>query len=128
MTQPIDPTPPVKDTPPKTQAEMTWSSNISGGFGCPLVMREAYGRAMELSENPVDVFIALGNLELQQGDARTAAERYERALAQNPNLPSAQRGLVLAYRQAGDSAAAAQAIARFSNKVFPPSTPAMNGP
>ena len=41
MTQPIDPTPPVKDTPPKTQAEMTWSSNISGGFGWPLVMREA---------------------------------------------------------------------------------------
>lgn len=92
MTQPIDPTPPVKDTPPKTQAEMTWSSNISGGFGCPLVMHEAYGRAMELSDNLADVFIALGNLELQQGDARTAAERYERALAQNPNLPSAQRG------------------------------------
>ena len=90
--------------------------------------REAYGRALELSENPVDVFIALGNLELQQGDARTAAERYEQALVQDPNLPSAQRGLVLAYRQAGDSAAAAQAIAKFRNKAFPPSTPAMNGP
>ena len=90
--------------------------------------REAYERALELSENSVDVFIALGNLELQQGDARTAAERYEQALAQDPNLPSAQRGLVLAYRQAGDSAAAAQAIAKFSNKTFPPSTPAMNDP
>ena len=90
--------------------------------------REAYGRALELSENSADVFIALGNLELQQGDARTAAERYEQALAQDPNLPSAQRGLVLAYRQAGDSAAAAQAIAKFRSKTFPPSTPAMNGP
>ena len=90
--------------------------------------REAYERALELSENPVDVFIALGNLELQQGDAHAAVERYEQALAQDPNLPSAQRGLVLAYRQAGDSAAAAQAIAKFSNKAFPPSTPATNGP
>ena len=90
--------------------------------------REAYERALELSENPVDIFIALGNLELQQGDARTAAERYEQALAQDPDLPWAQRGLVLAYRQAGDSAAAAQAIAKFRNKAFPPSTPAMNGP
>ena len=90
--------------------------------------REAYERALELSENSVDVFIALGNLELQQGDARTAAERYEQALAQDPNLPSAQRGLVFAYRQAGDSAAAAQAIAKFRNKTFPSSTPAMNDP
>ena len=90
--------------------------------------REAYERALELSENPVDVFIALGNLELQQGDARTAAKHYEQALAQDPNLPSAQRGLVFAYRQAGDSAAAAQAIAKFRNKTFPPSTPATNGP
>ena len=90
--------------------------------------REAYKRALELAENPVDVFIALGNLELQQGDAHAAAERYEQALAQDPHQPSAQRGLVLAYRQAGDSAAAAQAIAKFRNKTFPPSTPAMNGP
>ena len=90
--------------------------------------REAYERALELSENPTNVFIALGNLALQQGDARTAAERYKQALAQDPDLPSAQRGLVLAYRQAGDSAAAAQAIARFRNKTFPPSTPATNDP
>ena len=90
--------------------------------------REAYEQALELSENPADVFIALGNLELQQGDARTAAERYEQALAQDPDRPSAQRGLVLAYRQAGDSAAVAQAIAKFRNKTFPPSTPATNGP
>ncbi len=88
--------------------------------------REAYERALELSENSADVFIALGNLELQQGDAHTAAERYEQALAQDPDQPSAQRGLVLAYRQAGDSAAAAQAIAKFSNKTWPSSTPAMN--
>ena len=90
--------------------------------------REAYERALELSENSADVFIALGNLELQQGDAHTAVERYEQALAQDSDLPSAQRGLVLAYRQAGDSAAAAQAITRFRNKAFPPSTPAMSGP
>ena len=90
--------------------------------------REAYGKALELSENPVDVFIALGNLELQQGDAHAAAERYEQALAQDPDRPSAQRGLVFAYRQAGDSAAAAQAIAKFRNKTFPPSTPAINDP
>ena len=90
--------------------------------------REAYERALELSENSADVFVALGNLALQQGDAQTAAERYEQALAQDPDLPSAQRGLVLAYRQAGDSAAAAQAIAKFRNKDNPPSTPAMNGP
>lgn len=75
--------------------------------------RRAYKRALERSENSADVFTALGNLELQQGDARTAAAQYEQALAQNPALLAAQRGLVLAYRQAGDSAAAAQAIARF---------------
>ncbi len=90
--------------------------------------REAYERALALSGNSADVFIALGNLELQQGDARTAAVRYEQALAQNPNLPSAQRGLVLAYRQASDSAAAAQAIAKFRNKGSPPSPPATNDP
>ena len=67
-------------------------------------------------------FIALGNLELQQGDAHAAAERYEQALVQDPDRPSAQRGLVLAYRQAGDSAAAAQAVAKLRNKTFPPST------
>ena len=90
--------------------------------------REAYKRALDLSENSVDVLIALGNLELQRGDPHTAAERYKQALAQDLNLPSAQRGLVLAYRQAGDSAAAAQAIARFRGKASPPSTPAMNEP
>ena len=76
--------------------------------------REAYNRALEWSEHSADVLIALGNLELQQGDARTAAQRYEQALAQDPDRPAAQRGLVLAYRQAGDSTAAAQAIAKFS--------------
>ena len=90
--------------------------------------REAYERALELSDNSADVFIALGNLELQQGDAHTAAKRYEQALAQDPDLPSAQRGLVLAYRQAGDSAAAAQALAKFRNEAFPPAASAMNGP
>ena len=90
--------------------------------------RKAYKRALDLSGNSVEVLIALGNLELQQGDAHKAAEQYEQALAQDPDLPSAQRGLVLAYRQAGDSAAAAQAIARFRGKASPPFTPATNGP
>lgn len=75
--------------------------------------REAYKQALEWSEHSADVLIALGNLELQQGDAHAAAQRYEQALVQAPDRPAAQRGLVLAYRQAGDSAAAAQAIAKF---------------
>ncbi len=85
----------------------------TGGYSD--LSRAAYERALELSAHSADVFIALGNLELQQGDARTAAARYQQALAQNPNLPAAQRGLVLAYRQAGDSAAAAQAMAKFTS-------------
>ncbi len=85
----------------------------TGGYAD--LSRQAYKRALEWSEHRVDVFIALGNLALQQGDAHTAAEHYQQALAQDPNLPAAQRGLVLAYRQAGDWAAAAQASAKFSN-------------
>lgn len=75
--------------------------------------RAAYNQALKFSEHSADILTALGNLELQQGDAQVAAQRYEQALAHDPALPAAQRGLVLAYRQAGDSAAAAQAIATF---------------
>lgn len=90
--------------------------------------REAYEQALKFSEHSADVFIALGNLELQQGDARVAAQRYEQALAHDPDLPAAQRGLVLAYRQAGDSVAAAQALATFRAEASPPAAPAMNRP
>ncbi|MBT4501931.1 MAG: tetratricopeptide repeat protein, partial [Gemmatimonadetes bacterium] len=83
--------------------------------------RQAYQRALELSGESVDILVAMGNLELQQGNAPAAIERYRQALSRNPDLPSAQRGLVLAYRLAGDSTAAARAMARFSGERSPAS-------
>ncbi|MBT7862492.1 MAG: tetratricopeptide repeat protein [Gemmatimonadetes bacterium] len=90
--------------------------------------REAYERALKLLGESADVLTAMGNLELHQGNAQVAVELYGQALSQKPELHAAQRGLVLAYRQAGDSVAATQAIARFRSAVPSSSPPAMRGP
>ena len=54
--------------------------------------QSAFERAIKLNMNAVDAYLGLGRLHLDRGDWQQAVERFDTALAIDPESPVAQAG------------------------------------
>jgi type IV pilus assembly protein PilF len=60
--------------------------------------------------NPADIYIQLGVAHMQEGNYETAVAKLQKALAIDPQYPSAHSVLGLAYGRLGDKAQARTAF------------------
>ncbi len=68
--------------------------NTSGGTREPYVAKDA---------KAADINMRLGLNYMQRGDYKIALEKLEKALKQNPNLPSAHNTIALLYQRLGEN-------------------------
>jgi tetratricopeptide (TPR) repeat protein len=74
--------------------------------GDPRAARTLLEKAVRLDPKYGPAYVELGALAFQRGDFARAIEYYQHAIAANPQLSEAHYRLSLAYKRAGDDAAA----------------------
>ncbi len=82
-----------------------------------------YGAALRKEKNYVPALIALGNLDFEQGDLVEAEIYYRKALAKDPDHPSANNNLAVVYLTRGSRLDSAEQLARRALKRAGPLRP-----